>query len=67
MTALSADENAAYPPRKAALKLYYAAAGESLWSIAKTCRAPLAAVSGENGLTGDTVPDDRLLLIPLNT
>lgn len=67
VTALSADENAAYPPRKAALKLYYAAAGESLWAIAKTCRAPLAAVSGENGLTGDTVPDDRLLLIPLNT
>lgn len=65
LTALSADEAAAYPPRRASLKLYYAAAGESVWEIAKTCRAPLSAITEENGLTADTVPEDRLLLIPL--
>lgn len=66
VTALSADENEAYPPRKAALKLYYADAGESVWDIAKACRAPAAAIGGENGLTGETVPEKRLLLIPLS-
>ena len=30
LTALSADEAAAYPPRRASLKLSYAAAGESM-------------------------------------
>ncbi|MBO5798173.1 MAG: LysM peptidoglycan-binding domain-containing protein, partial [Clostridia bacterium] len=59
------DEAAAYPPDKAALKICYATAGESLWDIARRCRTSVEAVMEENHLTGDTLPADTMLLIPL--
>lgn len=62
---VTADEAAAYPPDKAALKICYATKGESLWDIARRCRTSVEAVMEENHLTGDTLSADTMLLIPL--
>lgn len=61
----AADETAAYPPDKAALKICYANRGESLWDIARRCHTSVEAVMEENHLTGDTLTADTMLLIPL--
>lgn len=62
---VTADETAAYPPDKAALKICYAARGESLWDIARRCRTSVEAVMEENHLASDTLAADTMLLIPL--
>lgn len=62
---VTADEAAAYPPDKAALKICYATRGESLWDIARRCRTSVEAVMEENQLTDDTLSADTMLLIPL--
>ena len=66
LTSLSTVENEAYPPCRAALKVYYADKGESLWEVAKSCRTSMQAVMEENGLTEDILDRDRMLLIPLS-
>lgn len=38
---------------------------EELWDIAKSLRTPVASIAEANGLTGDTVPADTMLLIPM--
>jgi LysM repeat protein len=63
--AVSADPQAAFAPEKAALKIYYAAAGESLWEIAKACHTSMEEVMKENDLTADTLTADTMLLVPL--
>lgn len=65
LSTATADETAAYPPDKAALKICYANRGESLWEIARRCRTSVEAVMEENHLTGDTLAADTMLLIPL--
>ncbi len=65
VTAVSADENASFPPEKAALKIYYAAGGESIWEIAKKCHTSMQAVMEENNLSGEILPEDTMLLVPL--
>lgn len=60
-----AEESAAYPSEKAALKIVYAAKGESLWEIARRSRTAVEAIMEENHLTEDVLPSDTLLLIPL--
>ncbi len=65
ITALTADEGAAYPPERAALRIVYATAGESVWDIAKAHRAGMTAILEENGLTGEILPADTMLLIPM--
>lgn len=61
----SADESAAYPPDRAALKIVYAEKGESLWDIARRSRTAVEAIMEENHLTGDVLSADTMLLIPL--
>lgn len=49
----------------ASLCLYFADAGESLWSIARDYRTSVAAVRAENGIAGDAVENRGMLLIPM--
>ena len=65
VTTMEADETAGFPEEKAALKIYFAGGGESLWEIAKNCHTSVEAVMEENGLTSDVLPDDTMLLVPL--
>ena len=47
-----------------ALTLYFSQPGEALWDIAKHYRTSVAAIRQENALDGDTVPEERMLLVP---
>jgi hypothetical protein len=59
------DENAAFPSEKAALKIYFANSGESVWEVAKACHTSMDAVMEENSLGGDVLTKDTMLLVPL--
>ncbi len=65
LTKISADESISYPPHRAALKLYYADEGESLWEIAKGCRTSVEAIMQENGLDEDVLAKNCMLIIPM--
>jgi LysM repeat protein len=65
ITSVIADDSAGFPEEKAALKIYYANSGESLWEIAKGCHTSVEAVMDENGLLSDVLPEDTMLLVPL--
>lgn len=65
VTAVAADESAAFAPDPAALKIYYAAKGESVWDIAKQYHTSVDAVAAENALSADTLAEDTMLLIPM--
>ena len=62
---VAADETAAFPDQAAALKIYFATNGESVWEVAKACHTSTNAVLEENGLTGDVLSEDTMLLVPL--
>lgn len=66
-TALCRFETAAepYPAERAAVRIRRAKQGDSVWDIAKSCHTAPAAVKEENGIAGDTLPEDMLLLLPL--
>ena len=65
VTAIAADESEAFPTDAAALKIYYAGVGESLWDIAKRYHTAVDAVMEENSLTADELTEDKMLLIPM--
>jgi len=65
LTKISADESVAYPPRRTALKLYYADEGESLWEIAKCCRTSVESIMAENNLDEDVLVKNCMLIIPV--
>ena len=46
------------------LVLYFGKTGDDLWSIAKRYQSTIALIRSENDLKDDTLPDNRLLLIP---
>lgn len=64
VTGAKPDESNPYPPQRASLKIYYAAAGESLWEIARCCHTDMRCICAENGVSGDTLPEETMLLIP---
>lgn len=49
---------------KPALTLYFCQKGEKIWDIAKKYGTTCEAITEENGFEGETVKDDRMLLIP---
>lgn len=61
----AADATATFPPDPAALKIYYANRGESLWEIAKSCHTSIQAVMEENHLPGEVLEEPAMLLVPL--
>lgn len=65
VTSASADEeHIRKRDTKAALTLYFASEGESVWGIAKEYSVSCDAVMTENSLTEDKVLQGRMLLIP---
>ncbi len=47
------------------LKVCFAAAGESVWELARRERTSPEALKAENGLTGEVLEKDTMLLIPM--
>lgn len=64
LTDFEVQEDAAHP-RNHALKLYFGKAQEEIWEIAKRCRTSVSAIMEENDLTGDSLTEDGMLLIPI--
>ncbi|NLJ30012.1 MAG: DUF3794 domain-containing protein [Clostridiales bacterium] len=66
ITEVTADET---KPRardqSAALSIYYADAGETIWNIARTYCTSADAIRLENDFSGDSVENRRMLLIPM--
>ena len=60
--ALSEEEEPA--ERRPSLVLRRAPAGQRLWDVAKSCGSTVGAICAANGIEGDTLAEDRLLLIP---
>ncbi|MBQ4612533.1 MAG: DUF3794 domain-containing protein [Clostridia bacterium] len=54
----------AYPSDRAAMRLYYAQPGESVWNIARACHTSVDAVCEENELGEDILVKKAVLLIP---
>lgn len=50
---------------KGAMTIYYADAGENIWSIAKRYNTSLSAVMEENGLEEEILPEKQIVLIPM--
>ena len=65
LAAAQPDEEAAFAPDPAAVRVCFAHAGEDLWEIAKNSRTAADAIRQENGLTSDILEQDTVLLIPL--
>lgn len=63
---VSADEtHVKQKDTSAALTIYYADAGESLWDIARTYCTSVEAIKSENDLTEESVENRGMLLIPM--
>jgi LysM repeat protein len=62
LSANVADAPAELP--RAAMTIYFADMGESVWDIARRYGTTVSAVQEENGLADETVPEKRMLVIP---
>lgn len=62
---LSAEIADTQESAQSALTIYFADAGESVWDIARRYRTTVSAVLAENGLEEETVPQSRMLVIPM--
>lgn len=49
----------------AALTIYYAGCGESIWDIARKYYTCAESIKNENDISSDTIEQDRMLLIPM--
>ncbi len=65
VTSVTMNEDAPFPNEKAALKIYFASSGESVWEVAKACHTSMDAVMEENALNGEVLDKDTMLLVPL--
>ncbi len=66
ITDVTADETKPRAQDKsAALSIYYADAGESLWNIAREYCTSVNAIKLENDLAGEFVENRGMLLIPM--
>lgn len=66
ITDATADESKPRAQDKsAALSIYYADAGETLWNIARAYSTSVEAIKLENDLTGEFVENRGMLLIPM--
>lgn len=64
VSAVDVFEDSPLAPADCALTLYYAAAGESLWQIAKAHNTAMALLQEENALSNVILDSDSMLLIP---
>ncbi len=63
---ITLQQETPYPCDAAAMRLYYADAGESVWDIARRCHTSPDAVREENDLRDEVLPAKCVLLIPAN-
>lgn len=61
---LSLDETRAKPADTAALTIYFAEAGETVWNIARSYNTTVDAIIEENELKDEIVREKSMLLIP---
>ena len=59
------DDHLRQKDTAAALTIYYADAGESLWDIARTYCTSVDAIMAENGMEEEMVENGSMLLIPM--
>ncbi len=62
---VTVDTNRPFQPENAALKLYYADAGERVFDIARHCHASPHQIKAENSLEADILSDPAVLLVPM--
>ena len=66
ITAIKVDETREKTrENQSAMTIYYADAGENIWSIAKRYNTSISAVMEENGLEDEILPEKRIVLIPM--
>ena len=61
------DETHPKPQRTAALTIFFARKGESLWEIARQYSTSMEAIMEENSLSEEILPENRMLMIPMVT
>lgn len=61
---LTVDENSLRQSKSAALTIYFAEEGESVWDIARRYNTTVSAIKTENKLTTDALSEKCKLLIP---
>lgn len=61
--AVGEDENA-QSPQRCALIICYPKKGEKLWNIAKHYGSTCKAIADENGISGDEIEEDKMIMIP---
>lgn len=47
------------------LKVYFASQGEKVWDIGKKYNTSVKAITEENGITSDEIPEKTMLIIPI--
>lgn len=62
---LTPQTEQAYPAETAAIKIYYADPGESVWDIARECHTSPTGICRENGVTDGTLAERTMLIVPI--
>ncbi len=62
---LHTQTDRAYPSETAAIKVYYAEPGESVWDIARECHTSPAGICQENGVTEEPLAKRTVLIVPM--
>lgn len=64
VASMKCSDDSSKKERSAALTVYFADEGEEIWNIARRYNTTVEAVEQENGMSGDTVTQKCMLLIP---
>ncbi len=65
LTGIEIEKENPFSTDGAAIRICYAEPGESIWEIAKRSKTSMQAMIEENGLSGETVEQRQMLLIPM--
>ena len=63
-TSVKPDPEKKKPEKDCTLAICYCKKGESLWDIAKKYNTVVSGIKEENGIDGDTVASDMMIMIP---
>ena len=62
---LHLEQEKPYPQQKVTALLYYAESGESVWNIGRTCHASPDCILEENGIDGEYVRENTVIVVPI--
>lgn len=65
ITEAKVQKNAPIRESKATAMLYFAMPGESVWDVGRCCSASPEEICAENALTGETLTDAAVLVVPM--